>query len=236
MLPTFLTAEWRHLIMLNYRVDPGILQPLVPPGTELDAFQGQTFVSIVGFQFLRTRVRGIPFPFHTNFEEVNLRFYVRRRGADGWRRGVVFVRELVPRWIIAFIARTCYREPYLALPMSHRIESNPPTLRVEYQWRRAGRWESLHAVAAGQPQDIETGSPEEFITEHYWGYTARAGASSEYQVEHPRWRVWGGIEACLDAEVAALYGERFAGCLSAPPASAFMAEGSPVAVRRGARI
>ncbi|HEX8362069.1 MAG TPA: DUF2071 domain-containing protein, partial [Longimicrobium sp.] len=90
----FLAAEWRDLVMLNYEADPAALRPLVPAGTELDAWGGTTYVSMVGFLFLRTRVLGIPIPFHQDFEEVNLRFYVRRRGPEGWRRGVVFVREI----------------------------------------------------------------------------------------------------------------------------------------------
>ncbi len=234
-LPTFLTAEWRYLVMLNYRVEFEVLRPLVPPGTELDTFGGETFLSLVGFQFLRTRIFGIAFPWHTDFEEVNLRFYVRRKSADGWRRGVVFVRELVPRWAIAFIARACYGEPYLALPMRHRIDFSGG-IRAEYGWRRAGRWESMYARGTGDPQPIAPGSAEEFITEHYWGYNAQKSGSSEYQVEHPHWRVWPACEAGFDAQVSELYGERFVESLSAAPVTAFIAEGSPVAVRRKAAV
>lgn len=228
----FLTAEWRHLVMLNYAVDGDLLQPLVPHGTELDWFQGQTFLSVVGFRFTRTRVCGVPFPLHTDFEEVNLRFYVRRRTNDGWRRGVVFVRELVPRRIIAFAARTFYGEPYSALPMRHCIEHSLLGIRAEYAWRRSAQWESLSAAATGQPQSIETGSEEEFITEHYWGYTARISGCNEYQVEHPRWRVWTATEAALDADIAGLYGSRFVSSLSGYPTTAFIADGSPIVVRR----
>ncbi len=228
----FLTAEWRHLVMLNYEVDPALLQPLLPVGTELDFFGERTFVSIVGFRFIKTRVCGIPFPWHTDFDEVNLRFYVRRETPAGWRRGVVFIREIVPRAAIAFIARTFYGEPYSALPMRHRLEVTAAGIAVEYAWRRAGRWESLRATGAGQPQDIERGSEEEFITEHYWGYTARPAGSSEYEVEHPRWRIWPQAEAVLDADLAGLYGAQFVETLSARPSSAFIADGSPIAVRR----
>lgn len=229
---TFLTAEWRHLALLNFSIEPSILKPLVPTGTELDYFQGKTYVSVVGFRFLNTRVHGIPFPLHRNFEEVNLRFYVRRRCGEEWRRGVVFIRELVPRRIIAFMARTFYGEPYLALPMRHRIETSNLQMTVEYAWKRRGSWESLKVVGAGEPQNIESGSEEEFITEHYWGYTARSSGCSEYQVEHPRWRVWHGIQSELRADIEALYGERFRETLSARPISAFIADGSVVTVRK----
>lgn len=228
----FLTAEWRDLLMLNYAIDPAVLRPWVPDGTELDAFEGTTYVSVVGFRFLQTRVFGIPVPGHRDFEEVNLRFYVRRRGPEGWRRGVSFIRELVPRPLIALVARRFYGEPYLALPMRHRIEAAGAGLRAEYAWWRAGRWEAVRAIGEGEPVEAASDSQEEFITEHYWGYTKRAAPGcNEYQVEHPRWRLRRATEAALDADVATLYGGCFVESLAAPPASAFIANGSPVAVR-----
>ncbi len=229
--PRFLTAEWRYLVMLNYVVDPEVLRSLVPGGTELDFFGDRTFASIVGFHFGKVRVFRVPVPLHTDFEEVNLRFYVRRKTGGGWRRGVVFVRELVPRRAIAFIARTFYGEPYSALPMRHSIEISDNRIAAEYAWRRAGKWESVKATGTGEPQAIEIGSEEEFITEHYWGYTARGAGCDEYEVEHPRWRFWRADEAVLDADTSALYGGRFAGSLSARPSSAFIADGSAIAVR-----
>jgi uncharacterized protein YqjF (DUF2071 family) len=236
MPSTFLTAQWRYLAMRNYTIDPAVLQPLVPPGTELDFFQGETYASVVGFRFLRTTVFGLGFPFHRDFEEVNLRFYVRRRTPEGWRRGVAFVREMVPRRTVAFIARTLYGEPYAALPMSHRIEQADGRLHVEYSWRRDGKWESLGVLARGEPQPLVPGSHEEFIAEHYWGYTARRAGTSEYQVEHPPWRIWSGTESYLHADVLALYGELFIEALSAKPVSAFIAEGSRVTVKHGEKV
>lgn len=237
----FLRAEWRWLAMLNWEVDPALLRPLVPRGTKLDEWQGMTMASVVGFLFLRTRVLGVPIPFHRDFEELNLRFYVRRKGPEGWRRGVVFVKELVPRWAIATVARVVYNENYVALPMRHRIDLGGDTLRpggaVEYGWRQDGRWSTLRAVTAGPPRPLEDGSEAEFITEHYWGYAAqRDGGCVEYRVEHPRWRVWSAPSTALDANLSALYGAALGPALAGPPRSAFVAEGSPVVVRRGVRI
>jgi uncharacterized protein len=231
----FLTANWRYLAMLNFAVDPEVLKPLVPPGTELDFHEGQTFVSVVGFLFLDTRVLGLPIPRHRDFEEVNLRFYVRRKSLDQWRRGVAFIRELVPRLAIATIARTFYGEPYSAVPMRHSLEHKEGRVLAEYQWRRGTRWETLSMTAAGDPQASAEGSHEEFITEHYWGYTARRAGLSEYQVEHPRWKVWTAQTWKFDADVATLYGPQFVETLSAPAVSAFIAEGSPIQVHRRTR-
>lgn len=231
----FLTAEWRSLAMLNYEIDPAVLRPLVPRGTELDAFEGRTLVSVVGFLFLDTRVLGVPVPFHRDFEEVNLRFYVRRRDTEGWRRAVVFVRELVPRRAIAWLARALYNEPYRALPMRHRVDL--ATGEVTYEWRHAGRWHRIEAETVGAPTLPAPGSEEEFVTEHYWGYTAqRDGGCKEYRVEHPPWPAWQVRRARLDCDIARLYGPPFAEALSARPRSAFVAEGSAVTVYAGRRL
>jgi uncharacterized protein YqjF (DUF2071 family) len=216
--------------MLNYVVDPRIIAPLVPPGTEVDFENGETFLSVVGFLFLDTRLLGLPVPLHRDFEEVNLRFYVRRKSADTWRRGVVFVRELVPRPAIALVARTFYGENYVALPMKHRIDHVDRKLSVEYSWRRGRKWESLKITASGEPQTIPAGSHAEFITEHYWGYISVRGGCSEYRVEHPRWKVWHAESFEFKPNVAMLYGERFAESLTVPPRSAFIADGSPIQV------
>jgi uncharacterized protein YqjF (DUF2071 family) len=226
----FLTANWRYLAMLNFVVDPKILTPLVPPGTEIDFENGETFLSVVGFLFLDTRLLGLPIPLHRDFEELNLRFYVRKKSADMWRRGVVFVREFVPKRAIATIARTFYGEPYVALPMKHQIDHADSKLSVEYSWRRGRKWESLKMSASGEAQTIPAGSHAEFITEHYWGYTRVKDGCNEYRVEHPRWKVWNAERFEFSANVAELYGDQFVEPLSLAPRSAFIANGSPIEV------
>lgn len=235
---SFLTARWVHLAMLNYEVEPSILHGLVPAGTELDAFEGRTFVSMVGFQFLDTRLLGVPVPFHRNFEEVNLRFYVRRNTPEGPRRGVVFVKEIVPRFAIAWLAREVYNENYVALPMAHEDEvGSRPEPRVAYRWNYEGQEQQLAVRVSGEPYLPEESGEESFIAEHYWGYARqRAGTTLEYRVEHPRWRVWRADEAELRCDAAGLYGEAFAPFLAGEPSSAFLAEGSAVTVRQGRAI
>jgi len=236
----FLTAEWRYLAMLNYDVDPAILHALVPKHTELDLWNGRAIASVVGFRFLRTRLLGVPIPLHRNFEEVNLRFYVRHTTPDGEvRRGVVFVRELVPRLAIALTARLAYNEPYLAVRMRSTV---PAALtdapgRISYGWRMGSRWQEVSATASGAPALPSPASEETFITEHFWGYTRqRDGGTVEYEVRHPRWRVWSAADASLIADVPRLYGSSFARALAEQAVSAFIAEGSEVAVYRPRRI
>jgi uncharacterized protein len=234
----FLTAEWRDLAMLNYQVSPRLLQPYVPRGTELDSFDGKTFISLVGFRFLNTRLFGVlPIPFHTDFDEVNLRFYVRRHDAGTNKRGVVFIREIVPKRAIALVARLAYGENYVRLPMKHEIETGGPAITTEYQWKLNGRWCRLHAQASEASIQPEEGSLEQFITEHYWGYAGqREGGCKEYQVVHVPWRVWRTKNARVDGDCEALYGGELSQALKQPPDSAFIADGSTVRVLLGRRI
>ena len=232
----FLTAEWQYLAMLNYEVDADLLLPFVPAGTELDRWNGKIFVSLVGFQFLKTKLFGfLPIPLHSNFEEVNLRFYVRRQVGGEVRRGVVFIREMVPHWAIAFVARTFYNENYVALPMAHEIRSvGDNRLKVAYRWRSENCWSEINLETADNSELPVEGSVEQFITEHYWGYAAQPGGGCmEYRVTHPSWRVWQVRESAFEGDVEKFYGKEFAALLRAKPESAFLAEGSAVTVMRG---
>jgi hypothetical protein len=297
--PVFLRAEWRDLVMLNYEADPALLRPHVPAGTELDAFEGKTYMSLVGFRFCRTKLFGkLPVPLHGEFEEVNLRFYVRREVNGESRRGVVFLAEIVPKWAVAATARLVYGENYVCLPMRHRIEcadsqnqrvagakkangetetglrpSLPGTAskrgagryhesqaRVQeiqspaakYEFRLRGEWCRLWARGEGEAAEAREGSVEQFITEHYWGYTQektgaqeararhpKAGAggghkgSLEYHVAHVPWKVWITEDAGFEGDGSALYGVELARVIRRKPDSAFLAEGSEVTVYRG---
>jgi hypothetical protein len=236
----FLTAEWRYLAMLNYRVAPELLLPHVPAGTELDSWNGHHYLSVVGFLFQNARVLGVGIPFHRNFEEVNLRFYVRRRVAGDVRRGVCFVREIVPRVAIAAVAKLAYNEPYRSLPMAHRIERPAEVATpavVEYRWRSGGRWSALSIEPRGSALPVKSSSEEEFITEHYWGYTRQKdGGTVGYEVRHQPWNVWSAARAALTGDLTSVYGPVFAAILSGPPTSAFLADGSAVSVFRPVRL
>ena len=237
--PVFLTAEWRNLVMLNYEVDAALLASYVPQGTELDAFGRKTLVSLVGFRFLRTRMLGaVRVPFHSNFDEVNLRFYVRRRAPGGEvRRGVVFIREIVPRLAIALVARLAYHENYHRHSMRHRVRAMDSGVRAEYQWRHRGNWMGLRAEGVGEPALPANGSMEQFVTEHYWGYARQPdGGTVEYRVAHPQWSVWRSANAAFFGDGVAAYGPTFGAALARQPDSAFVAEGSAVTVFAGKRI
>ena len=242
----FLTAAWRDIVMVSWAVDPKLLQPFVAAGTVLDVFKGDALASIVAFDFLDTRILGRRIPFHVRFPEVNLRFYVKRKMPDGsWRRGVTFIQEMVPRSAIAFVARTLYGEPYVARPMRRAAVPETPlsdptvqaTRSLVYEWKRDGGWERIITLVNAPPRPMRVGSTEEFIAEHYWGYTRRPRKPTlEYQVSHPRWNISLAADCLIEADLTTLYGRRFADAFNTPPASTFIAEGSAIAVYPGQPI
>ncbi len=234
----FLTAEWRDLVMLNYAVEPNLLHHYVPPGTSLDSFQGKTYVSLVGFRFCKTKLLSrLPIPFHSNFDEVNLRLYVRRKEGSDHRRGVVFIAEVVPRRAIAAIARIVYGENYKYLPMRHQIASNELSRKMSYEWKIGNRWCSIKVETLGPPAHPREGSLEQFITEHYWGYSKGQSAGClQYRVSHVPWQVWAAAKAGFEGDAASLYGRELGAVLQRPPDSAFVADGSPVSVFKGSSV
>ncbi len=238
----FLTANWQHLAMLNFEVEPRLLLPLVPRGTELDRWENKVFVSLIGFKFLNTKLLGaLPVPFHSNFEEVNLRFYVRRQAGDEIRRGVVFIREVVPGKATALAAKVFYNENYLALPMGHTLRTdtsmNEETTSAIYRWRSARGWNEISVETAGVAQVPAADSIEQFITEHYWGYSSqRRGGCVEYRVTHPSWKVWQVRQCSFAGDSRDVFGKELAEVVQGTPHSAFLAEGSAVTVMSGRKL
>lgn len=236
MARTFLDAEWRKLAMANYAIDPSLLKKYLPYKTELDLWNNTCYVSLVGFMFLDTRLLGIKMPFHTNFEEVNLRFYVRYLDDGEWKRGVTFIKEIVPKSALTFIANTVYGEKYETMPMRHSWTLTEDRLIVEYAWKKKS-WNSFKVTTVIQSSLVEKNSGEEFITEHYWGYTQLSSTkTSEYGVEHPTWQVYQAIDSQIDVDFGDVYGNDFAFLKNEKPKSVFLAEGSEIVVKSGSVI
>jgi uncharacterized protein YqjF (DUF2071 family) len=230
-MSNFLTARWENLVMANYEIDPAILLPYLPAGTQLDFYNGKTFVSLVGFLFVRTRIFGIPIPFMGTFEEVNLRFYVTHKDGNEIKRGVVFINETVPHKIVAWIANKLYKEHYIAIPTRHKWEIGAER-KIEYSWKRNDQWNHLRVTAVAQPETMLPHSLEEFIFEHYWGYTRISEhTTEEYQVAHPRWQVYPVEKYEIKCDFEKMYGADFNHLATVAPSSIMLAEGSAISVK-----
>ncbi|HPG12813.1 MAG TPA: DUF2071 domain-containing protein [Chitinophagaceae bacterium] len=230
MKKVFLTAEWKNLIMANYEVESSVLYPYLPAKTELDLWEGKCYISLVGFMFQHVKLRGFSIPFHTRFPEVNLRFYVRYRSAEGARRGVVFINEIVPKPAITWVANSIYKENYITLPMKNLLSVDRSGLKVSYSWKRKA-WNTIAVAAGSTAVALKPGSKEEFITEHFWGYAAHGKSRTvEYQVEHARWNIFPVKEYDVKCDFGNVYGRSFEFLNELKPASVFLAEGSAIKV------
>lgn len=228
---SFLRAEWRKLAIANYEVDPSILSPYVPYGTELDLWNNKCYVSLVGFMFLNTKLLGIKVPFHINFEEVNLRFYVKRLENNEWKRGVVFIKEIVPKPALTFVANTVYKENYETMPMRHKWEDDKSNKLIEYYWKHNSDWQSFKIRAEKTQTEIPLDSETEFITEHYWGYAKHSNTkTNEYEVTHPKWTQYKVIDYDLNVDFGSVYGNTFSFLTNLKPNSVMLAEGSEITV------
>ena len=194
LIPPFLTAEWRKPLLLSWPVDDVLLDPLVPPGLELDRWRGAAYVSLVGIRFERVRVLGLPSPFGP-FDEVNLRFYVRGASRDSdTGNGVVFIRQFVPQRMTAHAARALYGEPFVVASTGHHFaasgpDRSNPRQEVAYQWSHLGQLHLFRAAAETPSCEAAPGSLAEFLTARYWGYNGRRGhAPRAYRLTRPVWK------------------------------------------------
>lgn len=228
---SFLIAEWRKLAIANYAINPSVLSKYIPSGTELDLWENKCFVSLVGFLFRNTKILGIKIPFHTTFEEVNLRFYVKRFENNSWKRGVVFIKEIVPKPAITFVANSIFKEHYEALPMRHIWKKNHTDRIVEYQWKKNKQWQSFKIIADLESSEIQENSVTEFITEHYWGYAkVNEKVTNEYEVTHPKWRQYKVKSSEIEVDFGTVYGNEFEFLNKMNPETVMLAEGSEITV------
>ncbi|HEX8574669.1 MAG TPA: DUF2071 domain-containing protein [Flavobacterium sp.] len=227
----FLTAEWNDLVVINYKIDPKILESYIPTGTVIDLWNEKCYISLIGFMFENVKVLGIKIPFHVNFEEVNLRFYVKRLENNEWKRGVVFIKEIVPKHAISTVANTLYKEHYETLKMRHSKTENETSKVFRYEWQKDKKWNTITMQTAKNPFLIAPGSEAEFITEHYFGYTQYSkNKTIEYGVTHPRWEQLEVINYTIDVDFESTYGSDFAFLQNVQPVSTFLALGSKITI------
>lgn len=233
----FLKAEWKNLALFNYEVNAKILEKYVPAGTEIDLWNNKCYVSLVGFMFKNTKVLGLKVPFHVDFEEVNLRFYVKRFENGEWKRGVVFIKEIVPKKAITFIANTLYQEHYETQKMRHEIIEGDTTNTFIYQWKSKEKWNTIELETKKDLTKIGIDSDAEFITEHYFGYTKiTKDLTFEYEVQHPRWEQYEVLHHNIDIDFEKTYGEDFKFLQNIKPTSVFLAKRSKITVKNKRKL
>jgi uncharacterized protein len=230
MSKVFLTARWEHLILITYKVKPEFLIEYLPKGLVLDTIEGNAFVSLVAFSFLDTKVKGIKIPFHVNFPEINLRFYVKEPG-EVPRRGVVFIREFVPRFMIPVIANTLYNENYRALPMKSEIEFKNGKVNCSHIIKYKRKKHAIKIEAEDKLYMPPVNSAEHFFKEHEWGFgRSKKGDKLVYRVGHPFWKIYPVINLDMDFDFGSVYSEKWEFLNNEKPFNITFAKGSEVSV------
>lgn len=228
---SFMKAEWNDLLFINYEINPKFLEKYVPKGTELDLWNGKCYISLIGFMFENVKILGITIPHHVNFEEVNLRFYVKRFEDGSWKRGVVFIKEIVPKHAITFVANTLYNEQYQTLPMRHERTVSTTSRFFKYEWLKENFRNSISVETEKKILPIEENSEAEFISEHYYGYTISPRQKTvEYEVKHPRWQQYKVIDYAITVDFELTYGKEFAFLQDLKAHSCFVAKGSKISI------
>ncbi|MBL7830120.1 MAG: DUF2071 domain-containing protein [Saprospiraceae bacterium] len=230
-MKTFLKARWENIVMVNYTVDESILRPYLPYGVEIDTYQNQAFVSLVGFRFVQSTIFGLPIPYLGNFDEVNLRFYVKRTDGTELKRGVVFINELVPFKVVAFLANKLYKEHYSYAKMKSSIQVENNIKNINYSWQPKQIEYSIHASFSDSKDEIIQDSLEEFIYEHYYGFTkVNEQETWEYRVNHPRWQTNKLLNHKINCDFGEMYGQDFSFLNHQAPFSIYNAIGSEVTI------
>lgn len=227
----FLVANWENLVVATFETDKELLQPYVPPGTELNDWNGRYCMSLVGFMFSHTCLLGIPCPFYRRFEEVNLRFYVRRKEGNNWKKGVVFIKEIVPAALIGWAGKLLYRENFISLPMQHAIYTGDNSQHVEYYWKIRKQPNYLKIQASLLPIMPGDNTLPAFISEHYTAFTRKGTDDTlSFAIQHAPWKIYPALAFDMRLDAAALYGDGFATSFRGKPLAAFLMDGSRTTV------
>ena len=232
MFPShLLSANWTDLLVLNFETDKKFLEHYLPAGLELNDWNGQYFMSLVGFEFSNTKLFGIPSPVHRRFAELNLRFYVKRRIKDQWRKGVVFIKEIAPSWLVGQVAGWLYKESFVALPVKKSMTPLDNKVRIGYTMKINNEQNYLSALATTAAVEYSNDSLEGFILDHYWGYTRVTKIlTNEFEVIHRPWKIYPVMSADIKLDIPALYGKEFEPWLARPPQNMFLMDGSETKV------
>ena len=230
-MTTFLKANWEDIIMVNYEIDPEILRPFLPKGVSLDLYDGKAYLSLVGFMFKNTKLFTVPMPWLGTFEEINLRFYVQRKEGDKIKRGVVFINETIPYRLVAWVANFLYKEHYSVVPTKHFIAQSDGKRQIRFEWLLNNKWNRILVETNLVAKSMLANSFEEFIYEHYYGYTKIDDyTTEEYHLRHPSWEVYDVLHDAIDCDFSAMYGNTFSVLNNTKPTAIFVAKGSSVAV------
>lgn len=177
---SFTLQSWRDVVFLHWRVDPDVVAPLLPPGTEPDLVDGTTWIGVVGLRMTDLRVGPVPYP---SFLELNIRLY--SCGTSG-QRAVVFRAMEASEPVFAAASRSSTRLPYTWAAMRFTHAGR----RIGFATRRrlprpSGtglRFEVEYDAAPHEPSATEAALTARWSLHQRW-----YGPTLRWPVTHPAW-------------------------------------------------
>ena len=238
---TLYAAEWREIVVINFEIDPKLLRNFIPPKTELDFFNETSFVTLMARACKNVKPYGWPIVFAKSIDQILLRFYVKRKVGDTWRRGVCLIRDYLPKRKASFFLNWMFKHSFTQVPIkrtSSNFESGLPTQlpTVEYQWTTGDYVNHIKVNARSQMRQQEQETKESFVLDHHYGYTVKEGKTYEYYVEYSPWAMWDAQSGSFDCDTENVFGRPFVRALKQRPASVFLARGSDVIIYRPTEI
>ena len=229
----FLRSNWLRLASANYIIEPHLLDKYIPKGTVLEEHNGKHYVSLVAFRYSQTRLLNIQVPFHTNFEEINLRFYVKRKIAPHvWRSEVAFTKLFFPKTALTFVAKHIYKENYETKRMRHNWSENDRQLLTSYGLKK-NRWHDFELMTEKESNVIDAHSSEAFFSKHYWGTSQiNDNSCTIYKIEHPEWKVFRVNDWKINFDFNKVFGSEFKHLTDNKPESVYLYDGSEVVVHK----
>tara|TARA_B100000809_G_scaffold118758_1_gene117075 strand:- start:46028 stop:46750 length:723 start_codon:yes stop_codon:yes gene_type:complete len=237
MNKVFLKANWLRLASANYIIDPAILDKHIPNGTLLEAHNGKHYVSLVGFRYCETRLLNIRVPYHHIFEEINLRFYVKREISPGnWRSEVAFAKLFFPKKALTLVAKYIYKENYETLNMRHSWTEKENHLLTSYGLHKKN-WHNFEIQSDKKSRKVASDSSEFFFSKHYWGTSQIDHRSSTvYEIEHPDWEAYDIVDSNVSFDFNTIFGSEFKHLTNTQPDSVHLFKGSEVIVNKKKNI
>jgi uncharacterized protein YqjF (DUF2071 family) len=205
--------NWHNLLFVHWEVPAEPIRRLLPPGLELDLYEGRAYVGLVPFTMTGVRPVGLPaVPGLSRFHETNVRTYVHVGGRDP---GVWFFSLDAANPVAVVAARAWYHLAYHYARMS--VEERAPgqgTTPEEFSYASERRWPGprpAHALVRGgprgEPAPAAAGSLEHFLVERYllYAHVERRGLYRG-QVHHSSYPLQGATLSALDESLLAAAG------------------------------
>lgn len=218
---------------MNYIISPEILENYLPAYTIIDYFKGNCFTSLVGFPFRNVEIAGMKIPFYTDFEEINLRFYVKRFDGTTWRKGTVFISEIANKSALKFLANSFLHEKYQTLETRQEIKENSELIETKYSWRTWMNWQFLNLISEKPSESVAEGTEAHFIMDRSSGYQKYDTATTnEYGISHPKWNIYPIRSFDINVDFEESFDSNFPVLNETLPHSVILARGSSVAVKQ----